>query len=94
MLQKAPGEVEVQNRVVEPDELLPQARALANDMLSVVPDMLVQYKACIDEGFNEAFGDAMKTEIRLSRDSAVDISADAIEKRRLNVQSRGKQQQS
>jgi enoyl-CoA hydratase len=82
------------NRVVEPDELMPQARALANDMLSVVPDMLVQYKACIDEGFSEAFGDAMKTEIRLSRTSAVDTSADAIEKRRLDVQSRGKQQQS
>ncbi len=80
------------NRVVAPDELLPQAKQLAADMLSVVPQMLTQYKACIDEGFDQAFGDAMETEIRLSRASQVDTSADAIEERRKQVQSRGQSQ--
>ncbi len=81
------------NRVVEPDELMPAAKQLAADMLSVVPDMLVQYKACIDEGFAEAFGEAMQTELRLARQSSVDTSAEAIEERRKQVQARGKSQQ-
>jgi enoyl-CoA hydratase len=80
------------NRVVEPEELMPQARQLAADMLSVVPDMLRQYKACIDEGFGENFADAMQTELRLGRASKVDVSADAIEERRKIVQSRGQTQ--
>jgi enoyl-CoA hydratase len=82
------------NRVVEPEDLMPQAIQLAQDMLSVVPDMLVQYKACIDEGFSQTFGDALDTEIRLSRASAVDTSAEAIEERRKKVQARGKSQTS
>ena len=81
------------NRVVAPEELMPQARALAEDMLSVVPEMLSQYKACIDEGFDQAFGEAMETEIRLARQSQVDTSAEAIEERRKVVQARGKTQQ-
>jgi hypothetical protein len=54
----------------------------------------VQYKACIDEGFGQTFGDALDTEIRLSRASAVDTSAEAIEERRKQVQARGKTQTS
>ncbi|MET0656683.1 MAG: enoyl-CoA hydratase, partial [Steroidobacteraceae bacterium] len=38
------------NRVVRDEELLPQARALAQDMLSVVPQLLTGYKALIDAG--------------------------------------------
>ena len=61
-------------------------------MLSVHPQMLVQYKAVIDEGFSQPFGDALQTELRHSRASAVDTSADAIEERRKQVQARGKEQ--
>ena len=39
------------NRVVAPEELLPQARQMAQDMLSVVPAMLRRYKAVINDGF-------------------------------------------
>ena len=39
------------NRVVPAEELLPAARALARDMLGSVPEMLVRYKAIIDDGF-------------------------------------------
>ncbi len=80
------------NRVVAPEDLMPTCRQLAEDMLSVVPDMLVQYKSCIDQGFDEAFGEAMKVEQRLARQSKVDVSADAIEERRKGVQSRGQSQ--
>ena len=52
------------NRVVAPDELLPQARALALDMLSVVPQMLVDYKKLIDDGYAASFGKAMEIETR------------------------------
>ena len=80
------------NRVVAPEDLMPTARQLADDMLSVHPQMLVQYKAVIDEGFSQPFGDALQTELRHSRASAVDTSADAIEERRKQVQARGKEQ--
>lgn len=50
------------NRVVPADQLLPQARQLAEDMLSANPDMLVAYKKNIDDGFAMNFGDGMKLE--------------------------------
>ena len=80
------------NRVVAPEDLMPTCRQLAEDMLSVVPEMLYQYKACINQGFDEAFGEAMQVEQKLARQSKVDVSAAAIEERRKGVQSRGKNQ--
>ena len=80
------------NRVVAPEDLLPQARALANDMLSVIPEMLVNYKAVIDEGFAQSFGDGMQTEQRRARAANVAVSPEEVEKRRAAIQARGKSQ--
>ncbi len=80
------------NRVVAPEDLLPQAKALANDMLSVIPEMLVNYKAVIDEGFAQSFGDGMQTEQRRARADNVAVSPEEVEKRRAAIQARGKSQ--
>ena len=80
------------NRVVAPEDLLPQAKALANDMLSVIPEMLVNYKGVIDEGFAQSFGDGMQTEQRRARAANVAVSPEEVEKRRAAIQARGKSQ--
>jgi enoyl-CoA hydratase len=77
------------NRVVEPDDLLPQARALALDMLSVVPQMLVDYKKLIDDGYAASFGQAMTIELERARAANVRVSADDIERRRGAIRERG-----
>lgn len=80
------------NRVVEPDDLLPACRALAQDMLSVIPEMLISYKRVIDEGFAQSFGDAMETEARTARAANAAVSPEEVEARREAIRSRGKAQ--
>jgi enoyl-CoA hydratase len=80
------------NRVVAPEDLLPQARALAQDMLSVIPEMLVNYKSVIDDGFAQSFGDGMETEQRRARASNSAVSPEDVEARRAAIQARGKAQ--
>lgn len=80
------------NRVVAADELLPQARALALDMLSVLPHMLVAYKRLIDDGYAASFGEGL--EIERSRANAANgsVSAEEIEARREAIRQRAHQQ--
>ena len=80
------------NRVVTAEELLPVARKLADDMLSVVPECLSRYKGLINQGFAESFGDALKTERKVSSAANKSVSSDSIAERRAGIQSRGKQQ--
>ena len=80
------------NRVVAPEELMPAARALANDMLSAIPENLIAYKQLIDEGFAQDFGTAMQTEQRAFRAAAKSVSAASIEQRRGEIRERGKTQ--
>ena len=47
------------NRVIADSELMPQARALARDMLSVVPHTLAAYKSIINDGAALSYGDAL-----------------------------------
>jgi len=82
------------NRVVKSDELLDAARSLANDMLTVVPACLPAYKALIDEGYAQTFGDGIKTERRISGAANSAVSADELENRRADIQQRGKSQTS
>jgi enoyl-CoA hydratase len=70
------------NRVVSPDELLPQARALAADMLSVIPHMLVGYKRVIDDGYATSFGEGLTIERERARSANAGVTADEIERRR------------
>lgn len=80
------------NRVVPQAELLPTARQLAEDMLSVVPEMLVGYKKLIDDGFAMSFGDGLAIEAERARANAT-VSSEQIERRRAAVQARGQAQQ-
>jgi len=80
------------NRVTEPDELLPTCRALAEDMLSCVPDALRGYKRLIDEGFALPFGEALQHEARLSAEHMRTLRPDAVADRRAAIQERGRNQ--
>ncbi|MCC7363038.1 MAG: enoyl-CoA hydratase [Dehalococcoidia bacterium] len=78
------------NHVVEPEELLPFCRKLAEDMLSCVPEMVWKYKALIDDGYAINFGDAMKLEKERSR--AHVVSKEGVRERRAAIQGRGRTQ--
>ncbi len=80
------------NRVVPQAELLPAARKLAEDMLSVIPEMLVAYKRLIDDGFAKAFGEGLAIEAERSRTANKGVTAAGIEERRLAVLARGRDQ--
>lgn len=80
------------NRVVSAEELIPTCKALANDMLSVVPDSLSAYKKLIDEGYALSFGEGMKTEARVSSQTNNSVTASAVEERREAIRKRGQQQ--
>jgi enoyl-CoA hydratase len=80
------------NRVVPAAELLPQARRLAEDMLSVIPEMLVAYKRLIDDGFAGSFGAGLDIEADRARDANRGVTAAEIERRREAVRARGKSQ--
>jgi enoyl-CoA hydratase len=80
------------NRVVAPDDLLPQARALASDMLEVLPHMLVAMKKVIDEGFGMNFADAMKHERAVSRAANAQVRGDSLKDRNAGIFARGRAQ--
>ncbi len=81
------------NRVVAPEQLLPAARALALDMLSAAPDMLVAYKRLIDDGYALDFGRARELELERARAANSQIEATTIEARREAIRARGQAQQ-
>jgi enoyl-CoA hydratase len=79
------------NRVVQAEELLPQARALALDMLSTMPHMLSAYKNVIDEGFARSFGEGLALEKARAAANA-QVTGETIEQARSAVQARGRSQ--
>ena len=78
------------NRVVAADALLDAARAMARDMLANLPEMLVAYKAVIDDGFALAFGDALALERSRARAYNAGVGAASIEARREAVRARNR----
>jgi len=80
------------NRVVEPQALMPAALALATDMLSTIPDMLVRMKRVIDEGYAMPFGEALAHESRTAGAYRDTVRPEDIEQRRRAIIERGKQQ--
>jgi enoyl-CoA hydratase len=78
------------NRVVPAEELLPAARRMAVDMLGALPEMLVRYKAVIDDGFALSFGDGLRLERERGREFNTRLEADAIESRREAVRERNR----
>ncbi len=82
------------NRVVAPAELLPTCRALAEDMLSCVPEMLRNLKRVIDEGFATTLTEGLKLEHAAWRAHVRQITPEAIAERRAAIQQRGRKQSS
>lgn len=78
------------NRVVEPDELLPTAQALATDMAKADPAMLAAIKQLIGEGYALPFGEAMALESRRSAAHNDAVSSQRIEARRAAVLEQGR----
>lgn len=80
------------NRVVAPGELIPAAKRLAADMLSLVPEALSTYKRLIDEGYAQDFGEALKTELQISGAANKSVRSADIEQRREGIRQRGQSQ--
>ena len=80
------------NRVVAPAELIPACLKLAGDMLTLVPECLSGYKGLIDKGYAESFGEAIKTELKISSAANKSVPSAAIESRREAIRQRGQTQ--
>jgi len=80
------------NRVVAPEELMPAARKLAQDMATIPLAMSVQYKAMINGGFALPFNEAMALEHERSSIWNAKVTPEIVEKNRLEVLARGRKQ--
>jgi len=80
------------NRVVAPEELMPAALQLAAQMADIEADMLVTYKAMIDDGYALAMGEGLELEHRRSLAHNAEVTPDMVAARRSAVQARGRNQ--
>ncbi len=78
------------NEVLPADRLLPRAIELAEAMVACVPNILLEYKSLIEEGYSKPYSDALQWEEALSIESAKKITASIIESRRKGVLERGR----
>ncbi|HSW08248.1 enoyl-CoA hydratase [Aquabacterium sp.] len=78
------------NRVVPADDLLTQARALAQDMLGTLPAMLRRYKAIINEGYALPLGEALALERQRAAAFNSEVDAGGVEQRREAVRERNR----
>jgi enoyl-CoA hydratase len=80
------------NRVVAPDALLAACRALAQEMLSCVPEVMRNYKRVIDAGYAESFARGLAIESEAALAHAKSITPEQLAARRAGVQARGREQ--
>ncbi len=80
------------NRVVEPEDLMPTAMKLAEDMASIPVETLSLYKKIIDEGYDLPLGEGMALEHRLSTANNRTVTPQMVEARREAIQARGRKQ--
>ncbi len=80
------------NRVVEPEELMPECLKLAKDIISCPTDVVRKYKRLINEGFDRTFYEGMKLEAEVFVEHARKVSAEAVAARRGSVLDRGREQ--
>jgi len=80
------------NRVVESAELMPAALKLAHEMASIEADMLITYKAMIDDGYALALGDGLQLEHNRSLAHNAEVTPEMVATRREAVQARGRTQ--
>ena len=80
------------NRVVPAGELLDAAVEIAENMCACVPEVLVQYKAMIEEGYNMPYREALAWEEQRAIESARRVSAATVAGRRDAVIERGRRE--
>jgi enoyl-CoA hydratase len=80
------------NRVVAPEELMPAALALARQMADIEADMLVTYKAMIDDGYALSMGEGLALEHARSLAHNAEVTPEMVAARRAAVQARGRSQ--
>ncbi len=80
------------SRVVNADELLLEARRVADDIASCVPDTVRVYKQLVDDGLASTLAAGMEMEKLVMQHANKNVSGDTIGERRQSVQQRGKQQ--
>ncbi|MDR3508645.1 MAG: enoyl-CoA hydratase [Caulobacteraceae bacterium] len=80
------------NRVVAPEELLPTAIRLAQDMATIPTDISVFYKSMINDGFDLPFGEALALEHSRSVGWNAKVTPEIVEANRQAVLARGRQQ--
>lgn len=78
------------NHVLAPEELLPKAIEIAQNMCACVPHILQQYRELIDEGYSMPLREALVWEEEKAIESAKQASSDLIEQRRKNVLEKGR----
>jgi enoyl-CoA hydratase len=66
------------NRVVPPRELLSQARAMAEEMLAAVPEILVKYKKLLDSSFDRPAAEALVSERAAATEANATVDRAAI----------------
>ncbi len=80
------------NHVYPADQLLDSAMEMAQAMCACVPNVLVEYKALIDDGFSMHFNEAMEYEEKTAIESAKQAAAHMIEQRRKKVLEHGRKE--
>lgn len=80
------------NRVVEPADLMPTALTLAQQMADIEGDMLVTYKAMIDDGYERSLAEGLALEHERSVAHNVEVTPEMVAARRAAVQARGRSQ--
>ncbi len=80
------------NRVVAPEDLMPAAMKLAEDMASIPADTLCLYKSIIDEGYAATLGEGLAIEHRRSSANNRTVTPESVEQRRAGIQARGRTQ--
>jgi enoyl-CoA hydratase len=80
------------NRVVSPDELMPTALKLAADMAQIETEMLIGYKAMIDDGYELSLRSGLELEHGRSTVHNRHVTPEMVEARRAGIQARGRTQ--
>ena len=80
------------NRVVAPEDLMPAAIKLATDMAQIEVDMLITYKAMIDDGYELSLRQGLELEHLRSVAHNRHVTPEAVEARRSGIQARGRTQ--
>jgi enoyl-CoA hydratase len=69
------------NHVVPAEELLPRARAMAQEMLAAVPSALIAYRRLLDDEYARTMGDALVLEREASLAANTSVTRDEIDAR-------------